>query len=214
MSSATSANTKRDRLIESAAVLFHRHGMISTSLADIAKHAEIPIGNVYYYFKTKDELAMAALEKRRRALEEIYTFLDDSLDDPRERLIHVVRFFDKVKEEYARHGCPVYRMIADAGESDKEGVGNAAAGIYGQFVDWAERQFHVLGHGAEARPHALTLLAGIQGAAVMAKSFGNPHIMANEIERLAAWLSALPNKRIFLGKAGAGKRGSPSQDAA
>ena len=33
------ANLKRERLIDSAAELFHVKGMLSTSLADIAKHA-------------------------------------------------------------------------------------------------------------------------------------------------------------------------------
>src|SRR5277367_3952889 len=97
---------KRDRLVDSAALLFHQKGIAATSLADIAKHAEIPIGNVYYYFKTKDELALATLEKRKRAMQEICTRLDEMLDEPRERLIQMARFFDKAKEEYTKFGCP------------------------------------------------------------------------------------------------------------
>lgn len=194
------ANAKRDRLIASAASLFHRFGIISTSLADIAKHAEIPIGNVYYYFKTKDELAMAALDKRKTTLQEIYAHLDENIDDPRQRLIEIVTFFDKVKEEYTRHGCPIYRMITDGGEVDRESVAHAASSLYEGFVDWAEKQFRNLGHTESARRYAMSLLAGIQGGAVMAKSFNNPQIMLDEIERLVAWLEALPNKRIFLGK--------------
>lgn len=194
--------TKRDRLIDSAATLFHKQGMISTSLADIAKHAEIPIGNVYYYFKTKDELALAALEKRRRALEEIYLHLDESFADPRARLIEVVRFFDRVKDEYTRFGCPIYRMVVDGGEVDRESVANAGAQIYNTFVEWAEKQFRLLGHNEDARKYAMSLLAGIQGGATMAKAFVNPQLMADELARLTEWLAALPNKKIFLGKAG------------
>lgn len=198
-----SSPNKRDRLIDSAAVLFHRQGMVSTSLADIAKHAEIPIGNVYYYFKTKDELALAALDKRRRALEELYARMDEGFEDARERLIEIVRFFDKVKEEYTRYGCPIYRMIVDGGEVDKDTVAQTAAQIYAGFVDWTEKQFRQLGHEERSRPYAISLLAGIQGGAVMAKSFNQPQVMAGEIDRLIAWLENLPNKKIFLGKAGA-----------
>lgn len=199
---APTSNTKRDRLIDSAAELFHRHGMISTSLADIAKHAEIPIGNVYYYFKTKDELAMAAIDKRKRMLAEVYEHLDNVHEDPRTRLIEAVRFFDRVKEEYTRFGCPIYRMIIDGGEAEKEAVSKAGAGLYESFVEWAEKQFRQLGHTEEARRYSLSLLAGIQGGAVMARAFQSPQVMADEIERLAAWIGSLPNKRIFLGKAG------------
>lgn len=195
-------NVKRDRLIDSAAALFHKHGMVSTSLADIAKHAEIPIGNVYYYFKTKDELALAALDKRRTMLRDVYEHLEASYSDPRERLVEVVRFFDKVKEEYTKYGCPIYRMITDGGDADKEVVAKAAADIYYSFVEWAENQFKLLGHTDQAHQYATSLLAGIQGGAVMAKAFGHSQIMADEFARLTEWISSLPNKKIFLGKAG------------
>ena len=39
-----------------AAQLLHQQGIERTTLADIAKVADVPAGNVYYYFKTKDEV--------------------------------------------------------------------------------------------------------------------------------------------------------------
>jgi AcrR family transcriptional regulator len=47
---------KRTRLIETAMKLAYRNGFRETSLADIAQAAHVPVGNVYYYFKTKEEL--------------------------------------------------------------------------------------------------------------------------------------------------------------
>ncbi len=196
------ANTKRDRLVDSAAELFHTKGLLSTSLADIAKHAEIPIGNVYYYFKTKDELAMAALEKRRQAMNEVYSRLESALDDSRERLIELVRFFDRIKDKYARFGCPIYRLVQDGGEHDKEAVSQAATMVYKDFIAWAQKQFEQLGQNELAARYATTLLAGIQGGIVMARANNSPEVLTTEIERLVEWLSSLPNKRIFLGKAG------------
>src|ERR1700737_1190671 len=55
---------KRSRLIQTAAKLAYRHGFRTTSLADIAEAAEVPLGNVYYYFKTKDEIGEAIVELR------------------------------------------------------------------------------------------------------------------------------------------------------
>lgn len=193
--------SKRDRLIESAAELFHRHGIGSTSLADIAKDAEIPIGNVYYYFKTKEELALAALEKRRTMLDQAYHHLDETHADPRARLMEAVRFFERVKEEYARYGCPIGKIVLDGG-GEKDTVARSAAQVFDHFVAWAQQQFIQLGHTQEAHKYAVSLMAGIQGAAVMAKASGNAQIMQDEIDRLAEWLENLPNKKIFLGKAG------------
>src|SRR5919108_2956046 len=52
---------KRERLVESATVLFHQQGVQRTTLAEVADRAEVPLGNVYYYFKTKDELVGAVV---------------------------------------------------------------------------------------------------------------------------------------------------------
>jgi AcrR family transcriptional regulator len=50
---------KRSWLIQTAVKLAYRHGFRTTSLADIAEAAKVPVGNVYYYFKTKDEIGEA-----------------------------------------------------------------------------------------------------------------------------------------------------------
>ncbi len=192
---------KRERLIDSAAVLFHRHGMNATSLADIAAHAEIPIGNVYYYFKTKEELALAALSRRREQFAQIYKNLQENCQDPRQRLIEITNFHLAQREEYAKYGCPIGKMI-DSSEGEGEKVAQIAAQIFTDAVDWAEAQFRALGHADAARVYATSLLAGIEGAIVMAKAFKNPDVINDEVSRLTAWLEALPNKRVPLGKAG------------
>jgi len=46
---------KRDRLIAAAGETIYRQGVEATTIADIAEAADVPVGNVYYYFKTKDE---------------------------------------------------------------------------------------------------------------------------------------------------------------
>ena len=55
---------KRSRLIQTAVKLAYQHGFRTTSLADIAEAAKVPVGNVYYYFKTKDEIGEAIVEQR------------------------------------------------------------------------------------------------------------------------------------------------------
>ena len=59
----TAQPDKRTRLIETATKLAYGRGFRQTSLADIAEAARVPVGNVYYYFKTKEELAEAVVER-------------------------------------------------------------------------------------------------------------------------------------------------------
>ena len=55
---------KRERLVASAGDLLHRQGVAATTLAQVAEAADVPAGNVYYYFKTKDDLVRAVIEDR------------------------------------------------------------------------------------------------------------------------------------------------------
>src|SRR5215470_17005184 len=55
----------RARLLQAAEKTTYRYGFGNTAIADIAKEARIPLGNVYYYFKTKDEIGEAIVEQFR-----------------------------------------------------------------------------------------------------------------------------------------------------
>ncbi len=52
-----SDRSKRQRLEDAAAQLFWIKGYAATSIADLAREADVPVGNVYYYFKSKADLA-------------------------------------------------------------------------------------------------------------------------------------------------------------
>ncbi len=43
--------------MRAAKLLLHEHGLRRTTLADVASRADVALGNIYYYFKTKDSLA-------------------------------------------------------------------------------------------------------------------------------------------------------------
>jgi TetR/AcrR family transcriptional repressor of nem operon len=102
----------RTRLLQAAEKVTYRHGFRSTALADIAKEARVPLGNIYYYFKTKDAIGNALVERRvsrfRRLLQEL-----DKADSPKERLCGFVQIKINNREELARSGCPVGTMCSE-----------------------------------------------------------------------------------------------------
>src|SRR5260370_8365711 len=97
---------KRARLIETAARLSYQRGFRETTLADIAETARVPVGNVYYYFKTKEELAEAVVERR---LEESRAARAewDRLSSPKERLLAFVGSVQANRGQLARGGFPL-----------------------------------------------------------------------------------------------------------
>jgi TetR/AcrR family transcriptional regulator, acrAB operon repressor len=73
----------RIRLLDSAEMLFARHGVSHTTLADIADAASLTRGAIYGHFRNKADLLEALLERTRLPLEELIgAFVDPLAPDP------------------------------------------------------------------------------------------------------------------------------------
>ncbi len=195
------SSDKRERLINAAAVLFHHKGFVATSLADIAKDADIPIGNVYYYFKTKEELAISALLRHREQCIARCLELNETIDDPRLRLIKSIDYYEENVEEFVRYGCPVVKITMDSDMRDGA-ISKATEEVFTCQAKWLEAQFLELGYGEQAIDHAHSLLSSIHGATIIAKSLQDSQILLKELKRIVRLIENMPNKRINLGKHG------------
>lgn len=60
----------RSRIIDAAELVFHRQGVSSTSLADVAQTAGLTRGAIYWHFKNKHDLFVAMVERIGLPLEE------------------------------------------------------------------------------------------------------------------------------------------------
>ena len=56
----TRGDSTREKILQAAVRLFHEYGYNATSVQDIVSAAEVPKGSFYNYFKSKEELAIAA----------------------------------------------------------------------------------------------------------------------------------------------------------
>ncbi|MFI9556443.1 TetR/AcrR family transcriptional regulator [Nonomuraea endophytica] len=183
------AGAKRQRLMSAAAEVVHRQGAERTTIADIARAADVPVGNVYYYFKTKDELVAAALSEHARRLGTLTGGLD-ALPDPRARLKGLVEAWVSQRELAARYGCPTGTLAAELDKRAEGGLDAEAGRVIRLLLDWAERQFRELGL-PEPDGLALTLVGAYQGMSLLANALREPGIMDREGARLLAWLDSL-----------------------
>jgi AcrR family transcriptional regulator len=182
---------KRERLIESARGLIHEQGVHRTTLADVAGRADVPLGNVYYYFKTKDDLVGAVLDSyQAEAAALLHAF--ERHRSPRARLKALVRNWSDMREAVARHGCPMGTLCAELDKIDG-GRDREAAAVIAIIIDWAEGQFRQLGR-RDARDLAVALFAGIQGAALLANTFRDPTILTRQGRHLERWIDALASE--------------------
>ncbi len=179
---------KRERLVASATELLHRQGVQRTTLAEIAEAADVPVGNVYYYFKTRDDLTRAVIDFREETIQALLTSFERR-STPRARLKGLARSWADVAELVAAHGCPIGSLSCELNKQD-DGLAEDAARLFRVVIEWAEAQFRELGR-RDARELAITLFAGVQGAALLANTLRDPNILSREVRRLERWIDAL-----------------------
>jgi len=179
---------KRERLVASAGDLLHRQGVLATTLAQVAEAADVPPGNVYYYFKTKDDLVRAVIDARAEQVRAMLTTIQ-ARRSPSARLKALVHQWVEMRELVARHGCPFGTLAAEL-DRREDGLDREAAKPMGLIIDWAEGQFREMGR-RDARERAVNLFAGVQGAALLANAFRDPDIMSGQVRHLERSIDSL-----------------------
>ena len=179
---------KRARLVAAACQVLHEQGVERTTLADIALAAGVPVGNVYYYFKTKDQLVEAAIKAHGDSLGAMLSALDRRRT-PQGRLKGLIRAWMDQRDLAARYGCPFGTLACEL-DKRTDGLDRTAAEVLGILTDWAERQFRSLGQ-ADARDLAVALVASYQGISLLANTFRDPELMVREGRRLERWIDSL-----------------------
>ncbi|SRR5579871_162348 len=190
----TKTKDKREKLIEAADQLFHRVGYERSSIANLAKEAGVPSGNVYYYFKTKEEMAEAVTELRNRQMRILLESFE-AAKTPIEKLGKFIDRFDELSESRARYGCPVGGLCQ---ETNKFGgsLAEVTSTPFKLMLEWCQKQFEVIGQSAKhARENAVHILAGIQGAILLSHTFGDSRYLKTEIVLLHSWLHEFSFKR-------------------
>ncbi|GAA0682011.1 efflux system transcriptional repressor NalD [Marinobacterium maritimum] len=75
------AAATREALIDAAEEMFMEHGVARTSLEQIARHAGMTRGAVYWHFKNKADLFHAMLERVHMPFQNLFDEVDDSVAD-------------------------------------------------------------------------------------------------------------------------------------
>jgi TetR/AcrR family transcriptional regulator, transcriptional repressor for nem operon len=185
---APSAGGKRERLIDGARQTLHAHGVESTTLADIANAANIPVGNLYYYFKTKDDLVEAVIAAHAEEVRDRLAALEQHRT-PKARLKAFVRMLTEQRELVGRYGCPQGTLCSELDKRDDE-LSHSCAQLITMPIEWAERQLRAMGR-RDARELAVALIASYQGIALLTNTLRDPKLMAREGRRLERWIDSL-----------------------
>ena len=100
----------RDQILDAAARLIHLQGYHCTSLDDVLRESGVGKGNFYYYFKSKEDLGYAIIDRVTRGFIErtLEPVFGDPLGDP---VAQIHMFLDRVLENQRQRncvgGCPI-----------------------------------------------------------------------------------------------------------
>jgi AcrR family transcriptional regulator len=84
---------KKNIIIQSSKMLFAHKGFYNTSISDIAQETGLPIGSIYTYFKSKDQIISTLVEE---GWEELYAKLRTSISNdgsPKDKLRSIIEDF-------------------------------------------------------------------------------------------------------------------------
>src|SRR5216110_3021432 len=164
----------RERIVERAAELFAERGIAAVSVDEVLAAAGAGKGQFYHYFRSRDELAAAAVGFR---CAQVVDGLTEALGGVSSLagLERALGAFAAEFEETGMPGCPIGTLSAEVAGRNEEARRQAAAG----FDAWERMLAGVLERmrqagelRAEAEPVRLAtaLLASIEGGMVLAQA--------------------------------------------
>ncbi len=180
----------RSAIVESARRLFYEQGYDGTSFSDIVEASGLFRGNIYHYFRTKDEILKAVVDRHLEEYRELLARWDEDNTDAKARLRAFVDMITGRKAEVVEYGCPIGSLNTELAKDHRD-LQEAARALFDLFRDWLCARFRELGKGAEAESLALHLLGRAQGIAVITHVYRDQKLLRQETSRLQAWISGL-----------------------
>ncbi len=184
-STETKGKRNCEGLISAAARLFWQRGYSATSIADLAKEANMPVGNIYYYFRSKADVAFAVADGFVHDTEDMIGEISASSADPRARLNALTTRLASSQRSRLAHGCPVagamreFRLDAPkASERAGEVFSLISTFIATEIGRTGTRPTIALGIGRAA-------VAEWQGGIVLGSALQEASVVAESARRLA-----------------------------
>lgn len=172
--------SRREHLVAVALRLYRESGVAGTTLKDVAGAAGVPLGNMYYYFKTRGDLVRAALDACEGELLDLLARLA-----PLPARAWFGAYFDWLlagAEEAARFGCPFGTLAGELRALGDPAAARAARTV-GLYLGALREKTVALGLPESAGDD---LFVAIQGAYTVARALNDPDLFRQSVTRLRA----------------------------
>jgi TetR/AcrR family transcriptional regulator, transcriptional repressor for nem operon len=192
----------RERLLDAASALMHARGYEATGVAELCAAAGAPKGSFYYWWPSKQALALAMLDRQWELAQEHVVEPAFAAGVPiaeqfaryAQLLTAVLR--DELERTGSVHGCPFGNLVVELATRDeivRNHAGEILAAICGVFataIRSAQEAGELAAH-LDADDLAEALLVHLEGLFVIAKARNDPTVF-ERLPRDAVRLLAAP----------------------
>jgi len=189
----------RDRIVRSAADLFHEHGFTATGIATVLKKARVKSGSLYHFFSSKEALLEAVLERHLEQLgPTVLSPVEAAVDDPIQRVFGLLDLYRRnLTMTGYRRGCPVGNLALEVGDQ----FGNARRLMDRYFGQWAGAVRGWLEAAGERLPHdvdrtalSLHVLGVMEGGVLQARVQGGLAPFDASVAQLRSYVELLEQR--------------------
>ena len=195
----------RERLLDSCQALMHEKGYTAVGVSEVCSRAGVNKGSFYYFFPSKQDLALAVIDEFGAATAVQLTQVLESDAPPLERL---ERFFDASYRAHSESretcgkllGCPIGNLALEMGSQDAV----LRERLRGVLEDQIDRFAAVLREAIDrgdlppqdARGTAASLMALIEGTLLLAKASDDTEVLRDLGQRAMRLIGAGMNDSL------------------
>lgn len=191
------ADRTKQKIIETAAIVFNQNGYAGSSIADIMRLTGLAKSGIYHHFKNKDEIAIAAFDYTLGLILEAVMAKVSIQETAIERLhAFVDSFRGFTTQPVGMGGCPILNTAVESDDTHpllrihvQEAV-NSIRALIASIVELGIRQGE-LADITDREQVATIVLATIEGAIMMSKLYGNDIYLDRAIEHLHQYIDSL-----------------------
>lgn len=174
---------RREAIVAAAARMFWEQGFAGTSIADIASEAGVPQGNMFYYYRTKADLALAVADVFVEETQSLITEAEEAATEPRLRIRFLLRRLGQSNRSRVENGCPISAAVRDFRRAAPE-ASTRAGQSFELIVSFIARELQKTGpRPSIALARARSMVVEWQGGIALAHAFGDMTVLAESLRR-------------------------------
>jgi AcrR family transcriptional regulator len=187
----------RQRIVEMAAPVFNRQGFAGASMRDLISATGLEKGGIYNHFGSKEQLALEAYDFAMSRVTNALARSQDDATDAVNRLTRMIQAFgDFARKPAIAGGCPIMNTAieADDGIPELRDRAKQSMTLWHRLIGRIVKDGIAAGTLAPGTdPYALAALltAGLEGALMLSRLYGDPAYTERVVDHFVAYVETL-----------------------